>query len=57
MESDCTTKWKVRKFHCGQAVNELPLPSKKVKVFHYSKVKALKQHFKCYPAVQDHENL
>lgn len=26
-------------------------------VFYYSKVRGLKQHFKCYPAVQDHENL
>jgi hypothetical protein len=25
--------------------------------FYYSKVRALKQHLKCYPAVQDHENL
>lgn len=55
------TEWEMRKFCCGQAVNELPLPTKKkrekIEVFHYSKVKALKQHFKCYPAVQDHENL
>lgn len=28
---------------------------KKPEAFHYSKVRALKQHFKCYPAVQDHE--
>lgn len=29
----------------------------KIEAFHYSKVRALKQHFKCYPAVQDHETL
>lgn len=25
------TEWEMRKFCCGQAVNELPLPSKKKK--------------------------
>lgn len=47
----------MKKFCYGQAVSELPLPSEKTEAFHYSKVRALKQHFKCYPAVQDHENL
>lgn len=42
----------------GQSLKSEFLPRKKnIEGFHYSKVRALKQHLKCYPAVQDHENL
>lgn len=50
-------KEKKKKFG-GQSVKSEFLPRKKnIEGFHYSKVRALKQHLKCYPAVQDHENL
>lgn len=54
------SKWveKKRKKFGRQLVNsEFLLRNKNIEGFHYSKVRALKQHLKCYPAVQDHENL
>lgn len=54
-------EWKIRKFSVKcHSVNSHSLKKRKGKIvgaFYYSKVRALKQHLKCYPAVQDHENL
>ena len=51
------SEWKLESFAVDrQSMNSHHLLKKNV-AFHYSKVRALKQYFKCYPAVQDHENL
>lgn len=54
------SKWvekKRRKFGRQLVSSEFLLRKKNIEGFHYSKVRALKQHLKRYPAVQDHENL
>lgn len=50
-------KEKKKKFGRQLVNSEFLLRKKNIEGFHYSKVRALKQHLKCYPAVQDHENL
>lgn len=54
-QSECAKKRK--KFGVQLVKSEFLLGKKNVEGFNYSKVRTLKQHLKCYPAVQDHENL